>query len=242
MIDFFERLDSFMIYKGLNDNKITNEANISNGLIGKARKRGSLSQENISKILYTYPELDANWLFTGLGNMIVNTSYKNSINDNNIVAEPILTNRKTKDFTYEQQRIPLFNLEATMGLVPLVNGNGLDEEKIIDYISVPSMAVCDGAIYATGDSMYPLLKAGDIIAYKKVEINPDTIFFGEIYILALYIDENTTIKTIKFVQKSELGDDYVKLVSQNQHHPPKDYKLKQIAAMGLVRASIRLHN
>jgi len=51
--------------KGLNDNKITVEAGIANGIIGKARKRGHLSQENISKILLRYPDLDANWLFRG---------------------------------------------------------------------------------------------------------------------------------------------------------------------------------
>ena len=163
-------------------------------------------------------------------------------NDVSTYTEPISTNRKTKDAIYDQQRIPLFNLEATMGLVPIVNGHGIDDDKVLDYISIPSMAICDGAIYATGDSMYPLLKAGDIVAYKKIEINPDTIFFGEIYIVALYLDELTTMKTIKFVQKSELGDEYVKLVSHNSHHAPKDYKLNQIAAMGLVRASIRLHN
>ena len=163
-------------------------------------------------------------------------------NDVSTYTEPISTNRKTQDAIYDQQRIPLFNLEATMGLVPIVNGHGIDDDKVLDYISIPSMAICDGAIYATGDSMYPLLKAGDIVAYKKIEINPDTIFFGEIYIVALYLDELTTMKTIKFVQKSELGDEYVKLVSHNSHHAPKDYKLNQIAAMGLVRASIRLHN
>ncbi len=70
MIDFFSRLDKYMDYKGLNDNQITIKAGISNGLIGKARKRGSLSQENISKILYAFPELDANWLFLGKGNML----------------------------------------------------------------------------------------------------------------------------------------------------------------------------
>lgn len=65
MQDFFSRLDNFMKNKGLNDNKITVEAGIANGIIGKARKRGSLSQDNISKILLRYPDLDANWLFTG---------------------------------------------------------------------------------------------------------------------------------------------------------------------------------
>ena len=70
MIDFFDRLDTFMKYKDLNDNKITVEAGISNGLIGKARQRGALSQESISKILYKYPELNANWLLTGKGLML----------------------------------------------------------------------------------------------------------------------------------------------------------------------------
>lgn len=234
MIDFFNRLDNYMNFKGLNDNKITVEAGISNGLIGKARKRGSLSQDNISKILYTYSDLDANWLFTGTGNML-----KRQLN---IITEAIESNRKTKDPVYELQKVPLFNLEATMGLVPLVDGNGIDEEKVIDYISIPSMPSCDGAIYASGDSMYPLLKSGDMIAYKRIAVERASIFFGEMYIVAVKLDEYSTMKTIKFVHQSELGDDYVRLVSHNQHHTPKDIKLSQIAAIGLVRASIRLHN
>jgi len=70
MIDFFGRLDMFMRYRGLNDNKISLAAGISNGLIGKGRKRGGISQENISKLIHAYPELDANWLLTGQGSML----------------------------------------------------------------------------------------------------------------------------------------------------------------------------
>lgn len=70
MIDFFGRLDMFMRYRGLNDNKISLTAGISNGLIGKGRKRGGISQENISKLIHAYPELDANWLLTGQGSML----------------------------------------------------------------------------------------------------------------------------------------------------------------------------
>lgn len=85
MIDFFSRLDIYMKFKGLNDNKITIETGISNGLIGKARKRGALSQENISKILHRYPELDANWLLTGNGDMLKTNLMAESINK---VSEP----------------------------------------------------------------------------------------------------------------------------------------------------------
>ena len=70
VIDFFGRLDMFMKYRGLNDNKISVAAGISNGLIGKGRKRGGISQENISKLITSYPELNANWLLTGQGDML----------------------------------------------------------------------------------------------------------------------------------------------------------------------------
>ena len=236
MIDFFSRLDKFMTYKGLNDNKLTVETGISNGLIGKARKRGSLSQENISKILYTYNELDANWLLTGEGNMLKENNQKK------MIAEPARSYRKTADKIYPVQQVPVFNLDATMGLVPMINDNGVDEDKIIDFISIPNLPSCDGATSATGDSMYPLLKAGDLIAYKRIALEPNSIFYGEIYLLSIKIDETSTYKTIKFVQKSELGPEYLRLVSQNQHHPPMDIEIKQIAAIALVRASIRIHN
>lgn len=70
MIGFFDRLDEYMVFKRLNDNKLTLDCRLSNGIIGKARKRGALSQENIAKILTTYRDLDANWLFTGEGEML----------------------------------------------------------------------------------------------------------------------------------------------------------------------------
>ncbi|MDM1045912.1 helix-turn-helix domain-containing protein [Myroides sp. 1354] len=160
----------------------------------------------------------------------------------NTIIEPVVSSRKTKDVFYEQQMVPIFNLEASMGLVPILNGDGIDEEKILDYISIPMMPSCDGAISATGDSMYPLLKAGDLVAYKSIAVERNSIFFGEMYLLAIRVDETTTMKTIKFVHPSELGNEFIKIVSHNQHHAPKDINLNQIVAMGLVRASIRIHN
>jgi hypothetical protein len=71
MEDFFGRLDKFMAFKKLNDNKITVITGISVGSIGKQRKgsRG-LSNESIAKILNSFPELDADWLLTGRGEML----------------------------------------------------------------------------------------------------------------------------------------------------------------------------
>lgn len=71
MANFFDRLDTYMKYRGLNDNKLTVLAQLSIGALGKQRKGGrGLSVESIAKILYACPDLDADWLMTGRGEML----------------------------------------------------------------------------------------------------------------------------------------------------------------------------
>ena len=101
MIDFFERLDVYMDFKGLNDNKLSNETGIANGLIGKARKRGSLSGKNISKLINAYQDLSADWLFTGKGDML------NSINEIDY----------DKDYIIELQKKTIKSLEDKIKLL-----------------------------------------------------------------------------------------------------------------------------
>ncbi|CAA0172457.1 hypothetical protein TMP248_140018 [Tenacibaculum maritimum] len=66
-----ERLTKYMDYKRLNANKVTVEANLSVGLIGKSIKKNTgLNSETIEKILHTYTDLNAEWLVTGKGEML----------------------------------------------------------------------------------------------------------------------------------------------------------------------------
>jgi hypothetical protein len=78
--------------------------------------------------------------------------------------------------------------------------------------------------------MYPLLKSGDIVMYKQVHDILGGIFWGEMYILSLKVDDED-LTLVKYIQKSELGADYIKLVSQNQHHAPKDVLLNSVRAL-----------
>ncbi|BDD10896.1 transcriptional regulator [Fulvitalea axinellae] len=229
MLDFFERLDKFFKYKELNDNKVTLQAGISNGIIGKGRKRGSLSLDNISKILYTYPELNANWLLTGTGEMV-------NIPDGAMILNPHVLK---SDNAVDRQSIPLYSVEATAGLVNLFDSN--QTPSVIDTIKIPNLPKCDGAVFVMGDSMYPLLKSGDIVAYKQIQNFKDGMFWGEMYLISVEVDGEEYV-SVKFVQKSDLGDDYIKLVSQNTYHQPKDIHLSKVRALAIVKASIRLNS
>lgn len=249
MIDFFSRLDIYLDYKGLNDNKVTLECGLSNGILGKARKRGSLSQENISKILYTYVELDANWLFTGKGRMtkklddvenwILEDQELKEENDSLEEHDPKVYKLKT-DKLVEKQSVPLYDIQASASVVSLFKNH--NEQRPIDHITIPNLPKCDGAIYVSGDSMYPLLKSGDIIMYKKVENALDAIFWGEMYLVSIINDYGDEFVMIKWLQRSEQGHEFVKLVSENRHHQPTEFHIRNIKGLALIKASVRMNS
>jgi hypothetical protein len=105
MIYFFERLDIYMDYKGLNDHRLSIETGIANGLLGKARKRGSLSGSNISKLINTYKDLSADWLFRGEGDMIRNEE------------DDLQKKGKDKDYIIELQKKTIESFEEKIKLL-----------------------------------------------------------------------------------------------------------------------------
>ena len=150
----------------------------------------------------------------------VNPEWLESGKGNMFNAEPDLTAYMHRtDNSLPLQSVPLYSIEGTAGLVPLPK--------------------CDGAIYIVGDSMYPLLKSGDIVLYKQLgDIND--IFWGDMYLLSIDIDGEEYV-TVKYIQKSD-REGYVKLVSQNPHHADKDVAINRIRAIALVKASIRMNS
>ena len=141
------------------------------------------------------------------------------------------------ELTMPLQSVPLYSIEATAGLVPLFEQR--EQHNPINYIHIPNLPKCDGAIYVAGDSMYPLLKSGDIVLYKQLH-NFEDIFWGDMYLLSIDIDGEEYV-TVKYIQRSD-RDGYVRLVSHNQHHAEKEIQLSRIRAIALVKASIRMNS
>lgn len=165
----------------------------------------------------------------------VSTDYLLTGKSYNTEEKPNIYSLKT-DNNIPDQSIPLYNLEATAGVVSLFNDS--NDVEPIDYLSIPNLPKCDGALFVTGDSMYPLLKSGDIVAYKQINDFENEIFWGEMYLVSVEV-AGDTYTMVKYVQKSEEGKEYIKLVSQNNHHQPKDIHLSKLRAMALVKASVR---
>lgn len=142
------------------------------------------------------------------------------------------------DHNLENQNIPLYNIEAAAGLVPLFNDT--TSQKPVDFITIPNLPKCDGAIHVTGDSMYPLLKSGDMVLYKQINDIASNIFWGEMYLISIDMDGEEYV-TVKYIQKSEKKD-FIKLASHNQHHSDKDIHISKVRALAFVKASIRINS
>ncbi len=219
-----ERVIQYIDYKGISKYKFCKDLGFSNKFLDNSSNMGT---DKACKILHYFPDINPEWLLTGKGGMIKNNNEIQVLNHN----------RKTIDSLLEQQEVPLYDLEATAGLLELFN-SGIPN-RVLDTIKIPNLPKCDGAITVTGDSMYPLLKSGDTVLYKQTNI--DSIFFGEMYLLSVSQDDWEEYITVKYIQKSEKGEEWVKLVSQNQHHSPKDIKITTIRALALIKASIRIN-
>ena len=186
------------------------------------------------KIETLYPFIDIDWLIYGNEDEEQEAFTPTLISESDV--QKIERNKPTAYKNYEVQTIPLYDSVATLGLKEVISG--VENGNVLDYISIPNLPKSDGAIFMTGDSMYPLLKSGDIVALKI--INKADIVFGEMhYVEYNGADRGTEFKVVKYVKRSEKGEDFVQLVSYNQHHEPIDINLKQIKTVAIVNASVR---
>lgn len=181
------------------------------------------------ELLYSRCEnVSGEWLLSGEGNMLKEMPIQ--------LATPKVQAQfpLRSDRTVEMQAIPLYELDATAGLAALFDEN--TRQLPLSYLQIPDLPPCDGALYVRGDSMYPLLKSGDIVLYKEVH-NSANILYGEMYLLSFTLDGDNFI-SIKYIQRSDQPG-MVRLVSHNPHHQPKDIPTDAIRTLALIKASVR---
>jgi phage repressor protein C with HTH and peptisase S24 domain len=232
------RILQLIEYKGINKNKFYIKTGLSNGFLDKVKDIGA---SKIEQILNSYPDINPEWLLTGKGDMLKQNIYLENTPtlDTTTLNEPHTKMLKLKvDKLEPKQSVPLYDAQATTGIISLFTDSNIQEP--IGYLSIPNLPKCDGAIYVNGNSMYPLLKSGDIIIYKQMNPVADNIFWGEMYLISLTNDNLDEFIMLKWIQKSEKGDEWIKLVSENKHHQPKDIHLKNIKVLALIKASIKI--
>lgn len=119
MREKMQRFDVYMKAKGLNDNKVTEQCNLSQGLLGQARTgKSDLGPKTIDKILRTYQDLNKIWLMTGEGEMIKVLDSSNNITvghdanniNSNVAITKLIDEMAAQREVYDQHINRLLNI------------------------------------------------------------------------------------------------------------------------------------
>ncbi len=190
-----------------------------NNIVGNRLSKPSF--DSIEKLINSDETINPEWIITGKGQMIKEQDmlrvnhppYQEALNENIV--------------------IPLYNIEAAAKLNIIMEKC---EENVVGYLSLPNMPAVDGAVTVRGDSMYPIIKSGDIVVFKWVS-SLEYITFGEMYLVSYTWDNDTHI-TVKYVKRSQIPD-HLTLVSYNTYYEPMDISFSCINSIALVKVSIR---
>ena len=219
-----EKIKAYLSFKGISKNRFYTDTGLSVGFLDSGK---SLGADKVKIIINTYPDLNLEWLIMDSGSMIRDMQEK---------VIPVQTFSLQTDREIAIQDIPLYDLNATAGLMAIFNETTINPE---DYLRIPNIPPVDGAIHVRGESMTPILKSGDIIIYKKLALSLDSILWGQIYLLS-FVAGGETFTVVKYLRKSDQPG-YIRLVSQNELYQAQDIPINSIRALAIVKASITFH-
>ncbi len=212
-----ERLNEYMIFRGINNNMITVSAGLSVGQIGKAIANNSgINSTSIEKILHTYPEINPQWLLTGHGDMLKSD------------LKTVVTALPDTD------GIPLVSITA-------IGGNGgssfaVNLTDVKDYYKIPKFSTkkIDFMIEVEGSSMYPKYSSGDIVACTIIK-EDSFIQWNKTHVIAT-MDQGIIIKRLKKGTTPES----LCMISDNVSYDPFEVPKNEINGIALVVGVIRL--
>ncbi len=181
-------------------------------------------------VLGKLSRVDYNWLLTGKGN----PSRKGARIDTELVhGELEILHRPKSTEAVDDRSVTLYDISAAANLKTMLADR---PQYALGKIVIPNVPACDGALYVSGDSMYPILKSGDIVGFKAIRSFTDVIY-GEMYLVSFNLGGDEYL-AVKYVNRSEQPD-CIRLVSYNTHHDPMDLPLDSVSAMAIVKFSIR---
>lgn len=237
-----ERLKAFLAYLKIGQNKFEKKVGLSIGYINNIK--ANIGSDTINKIVKCYPELNASWLLTGEGPMLISKSisYSDCIKDSDIqMAAEAPANygdsKKPSDPPTDSKdviMIPVLNLDARGGFL---SNDAIDTvEYAVGMMPFSREIARDGDIVIPvyGDSMTPKYPAGSMILIRNIPQWREYIEYGASYVLEL-ADERRLIKNI---QKASTADRFL-LESVNPKYEPAEIAISFVKNIFRVLMTVR---
>lgn len=255
MCKILPRLKALAANEGITITALERSIGASKGVISRAISNGTDIQSKwLQAIVENYPQYSAQWLLTGVGDMILNPS-NNPIDSESVKTDPttgfnyvpptaptdeaelpLISHRKPHDRPFEHlmnpekepKRLPLVSVKAVGGFAG--KDFSIKEQDIESYYVIPKFRNLDVdfLIEVIGDSMMPRLFPGDIIACSVIR-NPNFIQWNKTYLIATD-EQGIIVKRLK--KSSEKG--CLLAVSDNVDYDPFDIPMADIKGLARV--------
>jgi len=201
----------FIENKGVSKYKFYQDTGITRGILDQ---NNGMSEENTAKFPAQYPEINAEWLLTGKGEMLKV--------DNVAVA------------LVPEKGIPLVNATAIGGY-----GNNVfafEERDVKEYYVIPKFRhkKVDFMIEVEGSSMYPKYNSGDVVACRIIN-ERNFIQWNKTHVVATR-DQGIIIKRIKPSEEPNC----LLMVSDNSSYDPFLVPEEEIEGLAIVVGVVRL--
>ena len=218
-----ERILQFINYKGITIQAFELSTGLSNGAVSKMGD--GTRRSTLEKISNYYPELNTNWLLTGVGEMLLS----------NERVDKIITIQQNVISETKRKGALIYDIDATCGL----SGRDVDftDEKVIGSIDAPEINPDSKIIFATGDSMLPLIASGDRVVIRKIE-SWDFFNYGQVYLIIT--NEYRLIKRVRRHPKD--SDNLILLRSENPDYDDIDLPKREIIHLFIVENILSIKN
>lgn len=216
--------------------------NLSNVYKEIAHKKGLTLQEVSNKLNMSYQNLNrlltANDIKYSQAKKLADAidepieTLLNVLSERHETAKPQPYTEQNLHGVAAEPQIPYYNIDVTASAFPVF----ADEREEPEYfISIPAFKDCDFAVPIYGDSMYPKIKNGHIVAVKEVK-NKAIILYGEIYLVI-----TDDYRTVKYIRKHPSEKEMILLCSENPAFDDVEIPLDSILRLFKVRGQISIN-
>lgn len=212
-----QRVKMLIDESGLKKSRFAIEANINASNFGKKLDKKLGFTDTDIKLISDKYGVRRGWLITGEGQKFKAPDH---------MVEQVIKDNPVRS---ERAGIPYYNVDFEMGFDLMVNDTTTNPDYMIDFAPYNK---CTCWCNARGNSMYPTISSGDIIALKKIA-DFHLLLSGEVYAIV-------TVNGLRTIKRIKDNGDTLTLIPDNKEYPEQIIDKKDVIGVFQVMGSMKM--